>query len=217
MKVIFKHIFLIVTILSFVSLVGCGGDDDDGDDATDTVDLSDLEFVNSTWQIVSLNGEKFVDIFTSGEPEPGEPESESDFEFVENSWVFDDEGMFSGALKFKLSEHYTDPVSSLTFEIAITSEGEYTVEDTTLKVIKQEMEDDVVATLEPKEVWEQQIERLTVEEFEKELAAESKKDFEPTTSAALFEAGSEYTWLVEGDTLTLSIGQRTIVFERKTE
>ena len=211
MKPIVRIIMIIVTGLFFVSFIGCSEDDEDN--IKDDEDIV-FDFVGTTWQIVSINGQMLEKLF-----EPEEPtEFETEFTFDENSWVFDTEGSFTGSLKFILTEKYTEPVSSMTVEITIKPSGNYTAEDTTLKFTKQEIKIDVVVKLEPKEVWEQQIEGKTVEELENDFAAENEEGFASTASGFLFKVGpASYTWSLEEDTLTLSGTDQKFVLKRASE
>ncbi len=208
MKPIFKPLIIIVTALLCVSLVGCGGDDED-----DMKDDVAIDFVDTTWQVVSINGLMFEQLFAADE----EAEFETEFMLGENSWTFSTDGSFTGTLKFIVTEKYPEPVSSMTQEIDINSAGDYTVEGTTLTVTNHDLTIDVDVTLEPKEVWEQQIVGKTVEELEDDLAAETKLGFAPTASGALFRDGTEYTWRHEEDSLTFSNLTQVIVLERAVE
>lgn len=209
MKPIFRPLIIIVTALIFVSFIGCGGDDEE-EMKDDTVEF---KAVDTTWQVVSINGLMFEDLFKPAEP----VEFETDFMLGGNSWTFSIDGSFTGTLKFILTEKYPEPVSSMTQEIDINSTGDYTVEGTTLTITKHDLTIDVDVTLEPKEVWEQQIVGKTVEELEDDLAAETKLGFSPTATTALFREGTEFTWRHEEDTLTLSTLTQTIVLQRAAE
>ncbi len=209
MKPIFRPLFIIVTTLCLVSFIGCGGDDEE--EMKD--DSVEFEAVDTTWQVVSINGLAFEQLFKPAEP----VEFETDFMLGGNSWTFGTDGSFTGTLKFILTEKYPEPVSSMTQEIDINSAGDYTVEGTTLTITKHDLTIDVDVTLEPKEVWEQQIVGKTVEELEDDLAAETKLGFSPTATTALFREGTEFTWRDEEDTLTLSTLTQTIVLQRAAE
>lgn len=208
MKPIFKFMHIFVTALFIVSVIGCGADDE-----KDTADVM-LDFVDTTWQIGTIDGAKFEDLFTLQDPEP---EFETESMLAANSWVFNADGSFTGALEFILTEKYSDPVSSMTQKITITSEGTYTANDSTLTITKSDLKVDVVVTLEPKAVWEQQIQGKTVEELQNDFAEETKRGFGSTASAVLFKEGVGYTWSLAGDTLTLSKGNQKIALERKSK
>ncbi|MYB64086.1 hypothetical protein F4X73_05305 [Candidatus Poribacteria bacterium] len=208
MKPIFRPIIIIVTALLLVSFIGCGGDDED-----DMKDDVTIDFVDTTWQVVSINGLMFEELFKPAEP----VEFETEFMLGGNSWTFGSDGTFTGTLKFILTEKYPEPVSSMTQDININSAGDYTVEGTTLTITKHDLTIDVDVTLEPKEVWEQQIVGKTVEELEDDLAAETKLGFSPTATGALFKEGTEYTWSLKDDSLTFSTLTQVIVLERAAE
>ncbi len=218
MKPIFKLMLIFATALFFVSLIGCGADKEDDPDKDDP-DKDDpdevmFDFVDTTWQVATINGAMFEDLF---KPQDPAPEFETEFMLGANSWVFNADGSFTGALGFILTEKYTEPVSSMTQEITIASEGTYTADDSTLTITNHDLNVDVVVTLEPKEVWEQQIQGNTVEQLQNDMAEETKKGFSPTVSGALFKEGTEYTWSLEGDALTLSEANQKIALERKSE
>ena len=208
MKPIFRPIIIIVTALLCVSFVGCGGDDED-----DMKDDVTIDFVDTTWQVVSINGLMFEELFKPAEP----VEFETEFMLGGNSWTFGSDGTFTGTLKFILTEKYPEPVSSMTQDIDINSAGDYTVEGTTLTITNHDLTIDVDVTLEPKEVWEQQIVGKTVEALEDDLAAETKLGFSPTATGALFKEGTEYTWSLKDDSLTFSTLTQVIVLERAAE
>ncbi len=209
MKPIFKTIIIIVTALLFVSFIGCSENDEDNmkDDVA-------IDFVDTTWQVVSINGLMFEKLFSFDEAE-----FETDFMLGANSWTFGTDGSFTGSLKFIITEKYTEPISSMTQEIDINSAGDYTVDGTTMTVTKHDLVVDVDVTLEPKEVWEQQLElaEITVEELEDDMAAETKLGFTPTVLGALFREGTEYTWSHEEESLTFSNLTQSIVLERSDE
>ena len=209
MKPIFRSMIIIITALLLVSLIGCGQDDEEDKKDDDVV----LDFVDTTWQIVTINGQKFEELFKPAEP----TEFETEFMLGGNSWTFDTDGSFTGMLEFILTEKYPEPVSSMRQEITIKSQGEYTAAGTTLKITKHDLMVDVIVKLEPKEVWERQIEGKTVEELENDYAAETKIGFGPTATGALFKQGTEYTWSHDDDTLTFSVSNQKIVFEPASE
>ncbi|MYG00266.1 hypothetical protein F4212_14200 [Candidatus Poribacteria bacterium] len=219
MKPLFRLMMIFATALLFVSLIGCGADDDEDvvDDKDDDTAEVMLDFVDTTWQVATINGVTFEQLFTSAEPEPGDPVFETEFMLGANNWVFNDDGTFTGALEFIVTEKYPEPVSSMKQEITIASEGTYTTEASTLTIATHDLSIDVVVTLEPKEVWEQQIVGITVEEFEMNLAAETKEGFSPTATGALFKAGTTYTWSVDGDSLMLTGAIQKLVLKKASE
>ena len=170
-----------------------------------------LDFMNTPREIVALNGEPFETLFVQ-ETEPGI--SEHEFQITSNFWVFDATGNLTGELAFALTEIYPgDPSTSMTQLITYSVTGKYTADETTLTIETQDLKIDVDVILEPKAVWEQQIEGITVEQLQSDLAAESKKGFEQTDSAFLFTVGTKYTWQVEQDMFILSdMPEQTILF-----
>ena len=210
---VFRFMITCFTVLLFVSLIGCG-EDDDMVDVVDEMDETVItaDFVDTTWQVITVDGLMFDQLFT-----PAEPEFETEFMSGENSWTFNADGTFTGALEFVVTEEYPEPVSSMTQEITIASEGTYTADDTMLSIATHDLSVDVVVSLEPEEVWQQQIVGKTVEAFEMDLAAETKKGFAPTATGALFKAGTDYTWSLEGDKLMLSADGQNLGLERKSE
>lgn len=216
MKPIFRLTIICFTALLFVSMIGCGEDDEMDDNVVDDMDKTEItsEFVGTTWQVVTVDGLTFDQLFTPADPEP---EFETEFMAGANSWTFNSDGTFTGALEFVATEKYPEPVSSMTQEITIASEGTYTADESMLSIKTHDVSVDVVVTLEPEEVWQQQIVGKTVDELEMDLAAETKKGFAPTATGALFMAGTEYIWSLEGDKLMLSADGRKMGLERKTE
>lgn len=216
MKPIFRLTIICFTALLFVSLIGCGADDDDDKDDVDKMEETEItsEFVGTTWQVVTVDGLTFDQLFTPADPEP---EFESEFMAGANSWTFNADGTFTGALEFVATEKYPKPVSSMTQEITIASEGTYTADESMLSITTHDVSVDVVVTLEPEEVWQQQIVGKTVDELEMDLAAETKKGFAPTATGALFKPGTEYTWSLEEDKLMLSADGKKMGLERKSE
>lgn len=210
MKLMFRFVMTCITALFIVTLIGCGGDDDDVDKKEEIVITED--FVDTTWQVATVDGMMFDQLFT-----PEESEFETEFMAGANSWTFNTDGTFTGALEFVLTEKYPEPESSMTQEITIASEGTYTADESMLSIATHELSVDVVVSLEPQEVWQQQISGKTVEELEMDLAAETKKGFAPTATGALFKPGTKYTWTLEGDKLMLSVGGQTMGLESKSE
>ncbi len=105
MKPFFRTLLTVVTALFIVSSIGCGGDNEE-----EMKDESvDFEAVDTTWQVDSINGLKFEQLFKPMEP----AEFETDFMLGANSWTFSTEGSFTGTLKFILTEKYTEPISSI--------------------------------------------------------------------------------------------------------
>ena len=218
MKPLFRLTMILATALLFVSLIGCGADDDENvDDKDDDTAEVMLDFVGTTWRVATINGVTFEQLFTSAEPEPGDPVFETEFMLGDNNWVFNDDGTFTGALEFIVTEKYPEPVSSMKQEITIASEGTYTTEESTLTIATHDLGIDVVVTLEPEEVWERQIVGVTVEEFEMDLAAETKKGFSPTATGALFKAGTVYTWSLEEDSLVLTSAIQNLALKKASE
>ncbi len=215
MKIMFRFLITCFTALLIVSLIGCGGDEEMVDDVEE-MDETEItsEFVGTTWQVVTVDGLMFDQLFTPAEPEP---EFESEFMAGANSWTFNADGTFTGALEFVVTEKYPEPVSSMTQEITIASEGTYTADESMLSITTHDVSVDVVVTLKPEEVWQQQIVGKTVAELEMDLAAETKTGFAPTATGALFKAGTEYTWSLDGDKLMLSADGKKMGLERKSE
>ena len=163
----------------------------------------DLAFIDIPWKIGMVNDVPFESLFVQ-ETEPGTPEPV--FGITSNSWVFDAAGDLTGKLEFVLTEKYPgDPPTSMTQVITYTIIGKYTADQTTLTIETQELKIDVDVILEPKTVWEQQIEGITIEQLQSDLAAETKNGFKQTDSAFLFKVGAEYTWQTEQYKFTMYI------------
>lgn len=186
----------------------------------DIIRSEDLGFVDTPWEIATINDQPLESLFTP-EPEEGSPPSTF---AVTSKFVFDATGKLAGELIFTVSEQYpVDPPRSLTFTITYTVTGEYTAGATTLTIETQNVEVDVTATLTPREVWEAELEksplehRLTVEQLQDELATGSEMGFAQDESTFPFKVGVNYTQQTEQDTLTLSVPGETLVFKKKTE
>ena len=230
MKPIFRLMIIIVTALLCVSFIGCGEDDEE--DKKDNVVIAyDFDYVGTTWQIVSIDGQEIEEFFKQkmlggfDAEDPVEFETEFEFEietefdimYGGNSWIFDTDGSFTGMLTFTLTEKFPDQGSLIRKEVTIKSEGEYTSDDTYLKITKHNGMADATVTLEPKEVWEQQVLWITVEVLEKMMEEEAKLGFRTVTSDAVFKRGSEYTWDLDEDTLMFSVSHQEIALERVSE
>ncbi len=130
----------------------------------------------------------------------------------------------TGELIFTISEQYpVDPPRSLTFVVTNTVTGEYTAGATTLTIETQNVESDVAAILTPRDAWEKELEkaplefRLTVEQLQDQLAAESEMGLIQDESTFPFTVGVDYTHQTEQDTLTLSMPGEKLLFRKKTE
>ena len=214
MKLFFRTLAMVLIALLSISVIGCGGDDDSEDDD----DVVVLDFVGSTWEIVSINGEMFETIFSKDfeTEQPDDIEFEQEHALVSNSWVFKDDGSLTGNIVFKASEKYPGPpATSMTQMLSQIITGTYTADEKTLKITTEDVKIDVDVTLEPKEVWAAQIQGKTVEQFEADLAAETKSGFKPNPSEFIFKDGVEYTWNVTEDMLTLTHLDEEILLKKK--
>lgn len=174
----------------------------------------DLDFIDTPWEIVSINDQPIESILTQV-PEEGSPPSTFD---VTSKFVFDATGKLNGELIFTVSEQYpVEPPRSLTFVITNTVTGEYTAGETTLTIDTQNVESDVAAILTPREAWEQQIQGITIEQLQDDLAAESEMGLIQDESTFPFTVGVDYTHLTEQGTLTLSKPGEKLLFRKKTE
>lgn len=180
----------------------------------------DLDFIDIPWEIVSVNDQPIESIFAPV-PEEGSPPSTFN---ITSKFVFDATGKLTGELKFTVSEQYpVVPPRSLTFVITNTITGEYTAGETTLTIDTQNVESDVDAILTPRDEWEKELEkaplefRLTVEQLQDQLAAESEMGIIEDESTFPFTVGADYTHLTEQGTLTLSMPGEKLLFRKKTE
>lgn len=201
MKPICRMMMMVFIAMLAVSLISCGADDeDDVDKDTDKeVEEYAFDFVGTTWKVMTVNGVTFDQLFQPAEP----VEYETEFMLGENSWTFNADGTLKGALEFVVTEKYPEPVSSMTQNITIASTATYTADESMLTIDTNKLDVDVVVTLEPKEVWEERVVEGGVERLEMDLAAETEKGFGPTVTGALFKPGTEFTWSIEGEMLTL--------------
>lgn len=213
-RTFYKLVIPIILLFStFCTLIGCERKMlDNGIVDGDSV----LNFMDTPWEIIEINDEPFESLFVQ-ETEPGSPEH--DFAITSNYWVFDAAGKLTGELIFALTEKYPgDPPTSMTQYVTYTITGNYTADATTLTIDTQDLKIDVNVVLEPKAVWEQQIEGITVEQLQSDLAAESKKGLEQSDSEFLFKVGAEYTWMTEQDTFTLyTMPEQKILFRESVE
>lgn len=181
----------------------------------DIIQSGDLGFIDTTWEIASVNDQSFESLFVQ-ETEPGSPPHT--FAITSNSWVFHATGKLTGKLAFTLSEEYPgDPPTSMTQMITYTVTGEYTAGKTTLTIETQNVEIDAAVTLAPREVWEQQIEGITLEQLQDDLTAETKMGFTQDEATFPFTVGVDYTQQTEQNTLTLSVPGEKILFKKKME
>ncbi len=219
MKPIFRLMIIIVPALLIVSFIGCGEDDKvnkkDRVVIHSDIDIEpEFDFVDTSWQIASIDGQEFEELFKPEE----QAEIETEFMYGGNSWTFDTDGSFAGMLKFTLTEKYEDPVYSMIQEVIITSEGEYTADDTTLKITKSDVTVIVDFTFEPMEVWVGETLFNPFKALEQTLKIEAYKLMvKETASDALFKVGSGYTWGLDEDTLMLSNSHQEILLDRVSE
>ncbi len=210
MKLFFRTLAMVLIALLSISVIGCGGDDDDV--------VVVLDFVGSSWEIVSINGEVFETIFSKDfeTEQPEDIEAEQESALISNNWVFENDGSLTGNLEFKVSEKYPGPpATSMTQMLSLIITGTYTADEKTLKITTEDVTLDVDVMLEPKEVWAAQIQGKTVEQLEADLAAETKSGFKPNPSDFIFKTGIEYTWDVTEDTLTLSYSDQKMLLKKK--
>ncbi len=200
-------IFTVLLAASFFVFSGCEKNITD-----DVIQSEDLGFIDTSWEIASVNGQPFESLLVQ-DPEPGSPPQT--FTLTSNSLVFHASGNLTGELGFTLSEEYPGtPPTSATWAVTCTITGQYTAGDTTLTIEEQNVEIDVVVTLSPKEVWEQQIEGITLEQLQDDLAAESEMGFKQGESPFPITVDVDYTQQTEKNTLTLSVPGETIVLKK---
>lgn len=174
----------------------------------------DLGFVDIPWEIVSVNDQPFESLFAQ-EPDPESPPHTF---AVSSRLVFHASGDLTGEIEYTLSEESPgDPPTSATWTITNTITGKYTAGEETLTIDAKKVETDVEVTLTPREAWEQQIEGITVEQLQDDLAAESEMGISEADSPFPLTVGVNYTQQTEQDTLTLSATGEKIVLKKKTE
>ena len=221
MKPIFRLMIIIVTALLIVSFIGCG--EDDKVNKKDRVVIHpdfdidiepEFDFIDTTWQIVSIDGQEFEELFKPEE----QAGIETEVMYGGNSWIFDTDGSFTSLIKLTLTEKYEDPVYSMIQEITIKSEGEYTASDTDLRITKSDVTVFVNVTFDPKEVWDQQVLWDPFKVFEKVISREGYKiGVEETASDVLFKVGNGYTWGIYENTLILANSHQEILLDRVSE
>ena len=174
-----------------------------------------LDFIDTPWEMVSLNDKPFEPYFVQ---EPASEAQPFTIVITSNSFVFHASGDLTGEIGFTVSEEYPgDPPTSVTWAINYTLTGKFTADETTLTIDSKKSEIDVVVTLSPREVWEQQIVGITVEQLQDNLAAESKMGYTEEDSPLPFTVGVNYTHQTEQDTLTFSVPGKKILLKKKTE
>ena len=205
-------------LLATIFIIGCGRDNSNNTiletDTSDNTILNedvDLGFVDTTWEIVSINDQPFKSLFS---PDPAS-EYPTTLDVTSNSWVFGASGNLTGELAFTISEEYPgDPSTSNTQLVTYTVTGQYTAGSTTLTIKAQDVEFDVEVTLAPREVWEQRIEGITLERLQTDLAADSKDELTQDEPVLPFTAGIDYTHQTEQNTLTLSVPGEEILLKK---
>ncbi len=215
MKLFFRTSAIVLIGLLSIFLVGCGENDDSEEKDDDNVVL---DFVGSSWEIISINGEMFETFFSQNfVPEQSDDiEAEQESTLISNSWVFGADGSLLGILVFEVSEKYPGPpIHSMTQKLTQTITGIWTADEEALKATTEDIKLDVDVTLEPKEVWAVQIVGKTVEQLEADLAAESQSGSKPDPSNYIFDSGIEYTWDVTGNTLTLTYSDQQMLLKKK--
>ncbi len=197
-----RNNFVFIGIIVLFAMIGCG---------EDTQNSQTPEFVSHTWEIVSINGEAFEKTFDNNRKDS---EFEQEFTVTGNSVVFSDTGTLTIDLGFRTVEKYAgDPQTSMTALISYTTRGSYTTQENMLTITAQNVAAKVDVSLEPEAALKQQIEGITLEQLESDLATETKKGLEQETPP-LFKDGTEYTWQVEASKLTISSLQQIIVLRR---
>lgn len=193
---------MIIGILTLsVCIVGCGED-------------APPDFVTGQfgepWEIRWIDGERFKKNFDD------KKESAFELKFIvtANSVVFDDTGWFTVQLGFRTVEKYgVDPQRFMVGYISYKTRGGYTTQENILTITEQSTQILVDVILEPEAAWEQQSERLTLEQLKSEFTYEIKQELERDTPP-LFKTDTEYTWQVKSGALTLSSPQQTIMLTR---
>ncbi len=216
--VILKTVKFTIYIIAFFALIiGCGEDTQTPELVPQTMELALVTnkgentqtsaFVNHTWKFVSLNSEPFEKSFSNrkdADSNGKDADLEQEFTVAVNSVVFSDTGTLTIVLEFHAVEKYaTDPLTSMTHLVKYTANSSYTTQDNRLTITETTTEFDVDVSLEPQSVWEGQIEGMTVEELESDLAAEAIKTNEQDIPP-LFKDNTEYTWQVAQDKLTIT-------------
>ena len=161
-------IFSFLLSATFLVFMGC-----EKIKVVDVIQSEDLGFVDTPWEIATINDQPLESLFTP-EPEEGSPPSTIE---VTSKFVFDATGKLTGELVFTVSEQYpVDPPRSLTFVITYTVTGEYSAGATTLTIKTQNLEFDLAAILTPRDVWQAELDkaplehRLTVEQLTRRIS-----------------------------------------------
>lgn len=203
-------IFAILLTVPVYVLTGC-----ERITVDNVLQYEDLGFVDTPWEIVSVNGQPFESLF---DQEPDPEALPHTFAVTSNSLVFHASGDLTGEIVYTLAqENPGDPPTTATWTVTNTITGKYTAGETTITIDAEKTEVDVVVTLTPREAWEQQIEGITIEQLQDDLAAESEMGYAEADSPSPFTVGVNYTQQTEQDTLTLSVPGESILLRKKTE
>ncbi len=216
MKFGFRILSMVLTPLIFFLAIGCG-EDDVNEEKENNVFVAP-ELVGNSWEIVSIDGEMFETGFLKSfeMEQQDDAEFEQEISLISNNWVFEDGGSLTGNLEFKITEKYPGPVAtSMTQQLSVTITGTYTTGEKTLKITTEDVSLDATVTLEPKEAWAAQIQGITVEQLEADLAAEAKIGSKPDPSNFIFEDTAEYEWNITENMLTLTHSDEEIIFRKK--
>ena len=103
MKILFRTSAIVLIGLFSIFAVGCS---EDGENKKEDVVVVDFDFVGSSWEIVSINGEMFETFFSQNFAleQSDDIEAEQESTLISNNWVFEDDGSLTGNLAFEVSE-----------------------------------------------------------------------------------------------------------------
>ena len=175
---------LIAFVFAIILLVnlGCGSDEEAPmmDEKDETVGLV------GSWEVVSIDGESLDEIL--------DPPDGFEIQVTKNEYVFATDGWWAESIGIKMVGDLGDGIS-LTLSFTASAKGKYTVSDSRLSSVL----DEVSVKLEPQNVWEE------IGITEAALEQELRED--------IVESG---TWSVSGKTLTLTSddGTKTVLRQK---
>lgn len=154
------------------------------------IDGTELAFVNVEWRIVSFGDETIQEL------------EDEELEIIENRWVFDDTGIMTNEMAYKVIEQDgdADDASFTQYIIRYTLTGDYTADEETITVTGQNAElTEVTVTLEPRDFWLENIGQELLEQLESDLADEVRESFQESNEDGdfFFKNGVEYNWKLE--------------------
>lgn len=171
-------------------LIGCGEETPEFVGVHADADPHDIDAYYHWWDIAAINGENM--------------------NIGRGSVYFSGTGEFTHV--FKAYQHTEpSPDTSIVIGYAYTNRGRYTTHRNQLTITESSPQRDVNVRLDPEVVRQTRKEAMALEALKAEFAAKVESGY----PLPVFNAGTEYTWQIEGRTLTLSNPKQQIVLKRQ--